>query len=225
MIKSIYNKMWDDSLEKISKNELELDPFIDDPDDLRRGIGLLAKPGRETLDMFNKFLEEAKRIEPTQYFYKIDEIHITVLSIINCTIEFNISQISLPDYVKQIKNCLIDIQSFEIEFRGITASPSCILIQGFPKNNSIDLIRNNLREQFSKGILYHSIDKRYRIKTAHCTIIRYKNQLRDNKVFIDFLMKYRDVYFGKSHINELELIYTDWYNRKENVRVLHKFKL
>ena len=224
-MKSIYNKMWNDSLEKISRNELELDPFINDPNDLRRGISLHIKPGREILDRFKEFLQEAKRIEPGQYFYRIDEIHITVLSIITCSLGFNLSRISITDYIKQIKNCLIDVHPIEIEFRGITASPSCILIQGFPGNNSLELIRNNLRVQFSKGSLYHSIDERYRIQTAHCTVIRYKNQLRNKKVFIDFLMKYRDVYFGKSLISELELSHTDWYNKKENVHVLHKFKL
>jgi 2'-5' RNA ligase len=225
MLKSIYNKMWNDSLEKISRNELELDPFINDPDDKRRGITLQAKPGIEIQDLFNKFLQEAKKIEPDQYFYKQDEMHITILSIINCSKEFNLSRIFLPDYFEQIENSLISAQPFEIEFRGITASPSCILIQGFPGNNSLELIRNRLREEFAAGDIYNSIDARYRIKTAHCTVIRFIKELKDKQKFIRFLEDYRDYYFGKTLITKLELVYTDWYNKNDIVQVLQKFIL
>ena len=38
MLKSIYDEMWADALEKINRNELDLDPLIDDPNDFRRGI-------------------------------------------------------------------------------------------------------------------------------------------------------------------------------------------
>lgn len=217
--------MWNKALKFFDEDKLELDPYLNQVNDLRRGIGLYARPDKSVLKAFNKFINEAKNIEPDQYFYNTDEIHMTVLTIISCTSEFKLSQISIPEYINQIEDCLSDAEPFKVKFRGITASPSCILIQGFPCNNSLELIRNNLRAHFSKCNLYHSIDKRYQIKTAHCTIIRYKNHLLNKKVFVDFLMKNRDVYFGEFCVSELELVSTDWYNKKENVCFLHKFKL
>lgn len=224
-MKLIYNEMWDNALKSFNEDKLEFDTYLNQLDDPRRGIGLYAKPDRSILNVFNNFIKEAKDIEPEQYFYRTEEIHLTVLTIISCENGFNLSRISLPEYIDQIGNSLKDAQPFEIEFCGITASPSCILIQGFPQDKSLRLIRNNLRAQFSRGVLYHSIDKRYQIKTAHCTIIRYKNKLLNKKLFLEFLMKHRNIYFGKTRITELELAYTDWYNKKENARVLHKFKL
>ncbi len=224
-MRSIYNNMWNDALEAFEKDRLEFDPNIEDPNDQRRGITLQAKPDKNVLKTFKVFLEEAQIIEPEQYFYKPEEIHVTILSIINCFAEFSLPKINLPGYISCIESSLRNTGPFEIEFRGITASSSCILIQGFPGNNFLEIIRNNLREEFRKGNLNNSIDLRYQIKTAHCTVIRFKSQLRDKKNFITFLKMNRNNYFGKAFINELELVYTDWYHKKDVVQTLHRFKL
>ncbi len=225
MMKSIYDNMWNNAYRAFENDELEFDPLIDDLNDSRRGITLQAKPGRKLHDNFSKFLEEARSIEPEQYIYKPDEIHITILSIINCSKEFSLPEINLPAYISYIDNSIKNIKPIEIEFRGLTASSSCILIQGFPENNLLELLRNNLRTEFKKGNLYNSIDKRYKINTAHCTVIRFKKEFKARQKFIGFLENYRDYYFGKTSIFELELVNTDWYHKKDIVQVLQKFKL
>ena len=217
--------MWDNAIAKFEKGKIEIDPHINDKNDLRRGITLLLKPDKKLLNSFGDFIKDAVSKEPGEYFYKPAEIHVTVLSIINCSADFNLSQIYLPDYIDYIETSLINIQPFEIEFKGITASPSCILIQGFPQNNVLELMRNNLREKFKIGTLYNSIDSRYKIETAHCTVLRFIKELINMKVFIDFLKENRDKYFGNTLVSEIELVYTDWYHKEENVRELHKFKL
>jgi 2'-5' RNA ligase len=224
-MKSIYDEMWNNSLEAFREDKFEFDPLIDNPDDLRRGITLQAKPGKDILAAFKKFIDEIRKNEPDQYFYKPGEIHITVMSIINCIPEFSLSKINLHDYIKAIEKCLKNIGDLKIKFSGITASPSCILIQGFQANNSLQMIRNNLRSEIKGANLYNSIDKRYQIKTSHCTVIRFKEELRNKDKFVDFLKDYREYYFGDTSINELELVFTDWYHKQEIVKVLHKFKL
>jgi 2'-5' RNA ligase len=221
----IYNKMWDNALQAFENDELQFDPFTDDSNDLRRGITLLIKPCEGVQNAFGNFIEEVKSIEPQQYFYKFGEVHVTVLSIINCFDGFNLSHISLPEYIKTIENSLKKIKTFKIEFVGLTASPSCILVQGFPENNMLDILRTNLRIEFKRSSLYNSIDKRYKIKTAHCTLIRFKDKLNNKNILLNFLKKNRNKYFGKTSVTELELTYTDWYHKNEIVRALRKFKL
>ena len=222
-MKSIYDKMWTDAFKKIKNNELDPDPLIDNPNDSRRGITLQAKPEREILENFSIFLKEAQNIEPGQYYYLPDEVHITVMSIINCKTGFNLSEINLPDYIECIEKSINNIKPFIVEFIGITASPSCILIQGFPDNDLLEHMRNRLRAEFAKGDIYNSIDARYEIKTAHCTVMRFKKELEDKQKFIGLLENYRNYHFGKSYINELELVYTDWYHKNDKVQTLHKF--
>jgi 2'-5' RNA ligase len=225
MMKSIYDKMWADAFEKIKRNELDLDPLIDTPNDSRLGITLQAKPDQNILENFNLFLNDAKRIEPGQYYYLPDEFHITVMSVINCKRGFNLSEISLPDYIGYIERSINNIKPFMVEFKGITASPSCILIQGFPENNSLEHLRNNLRTEFGDGSLYNTIDSRYIIQTAHCTVIRFRQKLKEKQNFTGLLENYRNYYFGKTYINNLELVLTDWYHSRDIVRVIHTFNL
>ncbi|MGB8318325.1 MAG: hypothetical protein WCE54_09390, partial [Ignavibacteriaceae bacterium] len=68
-------------------------------------------------------------------------------------------------------------------------------------------------------------DIRYRIKTAHSTVIRFREELKHSLNFLSLLEKYRDYNFGKTKINQLELVQTDWYHKKEKVLILNKFEL
>lgn len=215
-LKQYYSNLYNASIINISKNEYDIDTLIDSPDDKRFGITLLFRPSSEVKDRINGFLKEIKKIEPFQYYYPESDIHITVLSIISCYNGFDLSHITLSDYDKLIRNSISSNTGFNIDFKGITASSSCVMIQGFPQNDSLKNIRNNLRNSFKKSDLEHSIDKRYEILTAHSTIVRLKERLSQAEQYISILNKYKDYDFGSFEVKELELVYNDWYQRAVN---------
>lgn len=117
------------------------------------------------------------------------------------------------------------VSCFNIEFRGLTASPSCLMVQGFPENNSLTQIRDSLRVDFKETDLEQSMDKRYAIQTAHSTVFRLKEEIENKESFLDTLEKYRDYYFGTFAVDSLELVFNDWYQRKEYVKELYRFEL
>ena len=80
------------------------------------------------------FLDQVKQVEPLQYYYPNSDIHVTVMSIISCYNGFKLTQIKVKDYVDIIQQSIGDLGAFDVEFRGITASPSCLMIQGFSYN-------------------------------------------------------------------------------------------
>jgi 2'-5' RNA ligase len=89
----------------------------------------------------------------------------------------------------------------------------------------LNRLRANLRNRFNKTNLETSFDKRYTLKVAHSTIVRFKKKVHHKEAFINLLQKYRHHAFGTCEINEVELVYNDWYLRKEKVEVLARFKL
>jgi 2'-5' RNA ligase len=99
------------------------------------------------------------------------------------------------------------------------------MVQGFPKNDRLRLLRQQLRENFQSSNLKHSIDKRYTLETAHSTIIRFKSPLADNNRFIDCLKKYRNYDFGISKIGKAEFVYNDWYMTNSIVSKIKSFCL
>ena len=224
-LKEHYNQLWQQSHKKIERQETELDPLIDDEQDSRYGITLLARPSEEVKSNIHEVLKEIKAVAPRQYYYPPSDIHVTVLSVISCYPGFSLDEIAPSEYVNTIQSAAEATPAFKVHFKGLTASPSCILVQGFPESKQLDILRNNLRSKFKCSSLQHSIDKRYRLQTAHLTVVRFRKPFKEPRRFTATVAEFRNTNFGSSIIKELELVSNDWYQRKENVECLHKFSL
>ena len=223
-LKQHYTALYNESIEKIVTNTYQIDNQIDSLSDRRFGITLLIRPDSQTKKNIQGFLDELKQIDPDQYYYPSSDIHITVLSIISCYDGFDLETISIPDYIAIIEKSLVGIQDTAINFQGITASPSAIMLQGFTNSNSLDNLRNNLRTNFTNSGLQESIDKRYSINTAHATVARFRKEISHKEKLIAILEKYRNFDFGKFKVEKYHLVYNDWYQRKEFVKELHEFQ-
>jgi 2'-5' RNA ligase len=219
-----YHKLYTASIAKISSGHYETDPLIDDEKDNRFGITLVIRPDVVTNNNIQQFLSEAKAIEPDQYYYQNSDIHITLMSIISCYDGFDLKDINVEDYIQLIQEILAKHQDFKIQFKGLTASPSCILIQGF-LTDTLNEIRDDLRMGFKNSALQQSIDKRYAIQTAHSTVIRFRSALENKDALVKLIEKYRDFDFGTFEVKRIELVYNDWYQRKRFVKKLHQFSL
>jgi len=219
-----YDKLYHESAAKIASGNYEIDKLIDSKDDHRFGITLVIRPDENTMANIQDFLAEASAIEPNQYYYQNTDLHITVMSIISCYAGFDLKQINVQDYVNVIEPIIAKHRSFKIQFKGLTASPSCILLQGF-LTDTLNEIRNDLRIGFKNTNLQQSIDQRYAIQTAHSTVIRFKQTLHNESQLLKLIEKYRNFDFGTFEVHKMELVYNDWYQREKFVKKLHKFYL
>jgi 2'-5' RNA ligase len=219
-----YANLYKDAIQKIKSDTYQTDRLMDSVDN-RSGLTLLTRPDIMVRNNIQLFLNELKAIEPDQYYYPDSDLHVTVLAIISCYVGFDLSQISILDYIDLINKSIASKKCFEIEFRGITASPSCIMIQGFLNDDTLNEIRDNLRRNFKDSDLQQSIDTRYLLQTAHSTVVRFRKQFTKKDDFVKVLEDYRDYYFGTVAINTLELVYTDWYQRKEKVKEVCRFAI
>ncbi|MES2238994.1 MAG: 2'-5' RNA ligase family protein [Bacteroidota bacterium] len=220
-----YNQLYTESAEAILNNNYVMDAKIDAQTDNRLGITLLIRPPESIKNKIQSFLEELKKVDNTQYYYPNSDMHITVLSIISCHEGFNLEQINIDEYITVIQENLASFQNLEINLSGITASNSTIMIQGFPSNDSLNSFRDALRNAFKNTNLQQSIDSRYSLFTAHISVCRFRKPISNTKKFIALLEKYRMHHFGKFEVNALELVYNDWYQRKEKTQTLHEFKI
>ena len=91
-LKDHYNKLYEDSIQKIRSDSYQVDKLIDSTNDKRFGITLLFRPDSSIKASIQKFLSKIKSIEPNQYFYRDSDLHVTVMSIISCYDGFNLSQ-------------------------------------------------------------------------------------------------------------------------------------
>ncbi|UNZ00318.1 mutarotase [Zhouia spongiae] len=224
-LKEHYKKLYNESIDMISSDKYEIDHLIDLKSDQRFGITLLIRPPDIIKDNIQKLLNELKRVEPNQYYYPGSDIHITVMSIISCYEGFHIKTIELPKYIELIQGCLPAHQNLKIRFKGLTASSSCIMLQGFMSNDLLNEIRNKLRSAFKNAPLEQSLDKRYPIQTAHSTIVRFRKHFEQKDSFLKIIDQYSNHDFGSFEVKKLEFVSNDWYQRKERVKKLYEFEI
>ncbi len=219
-----YNNLYQNSIDKIKAEGCKTDPSIKSTTDNRFGITLLIRPPILIKERIDIFLNELKNIDDQQYYYPLSDIHITIMSIISCADGFELKNISIPDYIQIVEESIQDVGKFSIKFNGITASTSTIMIQGF-YGEILNTLRNNLRINFQESNLEQTIDKRYPIKTGHSTVVRFQNKLEEQSNYLNVLEKYKDFDFGEFDVNRVELVFNDWYQRKELVKTLSYFDI
>jgi 2'-5' RNA ligase len=211
--------MWQRFNLALGDDQLGFDRNINSSSDTRRGVTALAylqSNNKLVTDNIRQFLNDVKHIEPSQYYYPPNDLHLTILSIITCVKNFTYSDINPCAYQALFLDAFSGINQIEIRFKGITATPECILIQGFPVGDELEKLRQKLRDGYSRSSLRTSIDKRYSIKTAHCTAIRFCSLLHNKHLLKDCLSKYRNHDFGSISLKHFELVFNDWYQRKSN---------
>ncbi len=218
-----YKKLYHDSIDKISSDNYHIDTLIDSKNDRRFGLTLIIRPSNEIKKKIQNFLKNIKEIEPNQYYYPNSDIHITVMSIISCYSDFDMSKIDVQKYIDLTEKCLLKGIDLNITFKGITASPSGVMVQGFMNNNELNDIRNRLRKAFKNSNVEQSLDKRYLIQTAHSTIIRFRKELSQKEKFLELLDNSINYDFGTFKVNKFELVYNDWYQREQYVKKIHEF--
>lgn len=220
-----YDSLWNSTKSKFEVGEFGIDSQLFDENDRRYGVTLLIRPSQSVKNSISAFLEDIKAIEPNLYLYPQSDMHLTVLSIISCYDGFNLDQIDVGAHRDCIQASLAGIKPFSIHMKGITAASSAIMIQGFPKNDELNLIRESLREHYKNSNLQSRMDVRYAITTSHSTVIRFPEKPENSGRLLQVLEKYRDFDFGSFEVNVLEFVYNDWYQRAELVQELGLFEL
>ncbi|MCF8274091.1 MAG: mutarotase [Flavobacteriaceae bacterium] len=218
-----YNNLYNAAINSIESDTYDTDSLIDSLSDKRLGVTLIIRPSQTVKNNIQTFLKALYKNDSSQYYYPNSDIHITVMSIISCYNGFNLNKISISDYVSLVKKSLQNVETFHILFKGITASKSGIMIQGFPKNETLNNLRDQLRINFKNSPLEQSLDQRYAIQTAHATVVRFRNELKNKKDFLKTIQEFKNYDFGSFEVKELNLVFNDWYLREKQTKILETF--
>ena len=226
-MQTIYDQMWNSFVSAMDEGNYVLDPWLNKlAEDDRRGITALAylEPHNSSLTSnIGEFLRCVRALEPDQYYHPLSDLHVTILSIISCVSGFHLDDIDSQAYIDIFLDVVKQHQHpIEIEFRGITASPSCILLQGFTQGEALDQLRQTLRARYQASGLRSSIDSRYKITTAHSSCVRFSQPLKNPLALLTLCKKWRTTYFGSVTFNDIELVFNNWYQNLSITQVLAK---
>jgi 2'-5' RNA ligase len=134
-------------------------------------------------------------------------------------------KLNLVKYDHYIRNALRGIGKIELKFEGVFASPECLIIKGYPTNEQLNLLRQQLRDVFACSGLEQSLDKRYKLITAHSSVVRFRKPAKKPEKILKLLALFERYDFGQQSFDQLELVYNDWYQRQSIVKTIYTYPL
>jgi 2'-5' RNA ligase len=221
-----YEAVWEDAAPAVRAGRGIIDPCVTRKDaDSRRGLTLLARPGASLARRLEDFLARLRAAEPEQYFQPAADLHLTVFSLFGTTAEHAPYLARLDDYRAAAAQALRGVPAFTVDVEGVTLSRGAVLAQGFPRDGTLEWVRDRLRAALAARGLDGGLNQRYRLMTAHLTLVRFAAPLRRPDAFVQALAAARRRAFGEMEARELELVVGDWYQSAERTRLVHTHAL
>lgn len=220
-LRRLYDELRGRAFERIRAGRVDLDPVLRAGlPDQRRGLTLLIRPPAVVRERVDAWLRTLRRREPAQHYYSPSELHLTVLSLFTATADFESYFGRMDDYLAAVDAAMSKAAPIRLVFRGVTASPGAVMIQGFPATRALGVLRDDLRHQLRLRGLGKGVDERYRLETAHMTVLRFRAELRHPKKFARALDNARDRRFGEMLASSFFLVENDWFmSRGATVRL------
>jgi 2'-5' RNA ligase len=225
-IAKLYDRMWEDALAHFAKGRVETDDYLAKrQSDRRLGITVMARPSEKVVEQFTALNHRLAQVEPDQYYYQPAQFHITVLSLFTATEHCAPYFARLADFLAASGVVLASAPGFAAAFHGVTATPNGILAQGFPQDGHLEALREKLRKALREQDLGQGLDTRYRLKTAHATLMRFQRPAQALLRLVELLKEYRDFHFGDCRFQTLQVVKNDWYMSTDRVEVLAEYRL
>jgi 2'-5' RNA ligase len=222
----IYDQLWSKTSAALESGGLRVDPLLrGKARDPRRGATLVARPNANVRKRVEEFLREAAAICPGQHFYKPAELHVTVLAVIPGSESWRKYVHRLPACRTVLDEVLKKCRAFSLKFHGVTVSPEAVLVQGFPQDDALVRLRDELRSALRDRGVGENLDRRYKIVAAHLTVMRFSHPKADWKRLLDFLQAHRETDFGETRFQSLQLIWNDWCASAGVTRTVQEYEL
>jgi 2'-5' RNA ligase len=220
----LYDALWAGAEAAFAAGNVRTDPHLDNKAaDDRRGLSLILRPDPAVVREATTPVDELKRLEPDQYYYRPTEYHVTVLSLLTCSAGYQRSGEEIERYDRALSAAVAGLSAFRILFQGITGTPEAVMIQGFPEEEALNRLRSRIMEKLKGEKL--SVQQRYAPKGAHITVMRYRRQSADFPALAAKLRSLRRRAFGTARVAALQLVENDWYMSSDKLTLIKEYEL
>ena len=220
-----YDAMWDRAWPAVSRGDVECDPHLAGGLDPRRGITLIARPDAALAARLTDVQHRLADADPRQYRQPRADLHMTVLSLFTVTADHAPHLARRAEYAAAVRTAVCDLPAFDIDLKGITISRGAVLATGFPRDDTLETLRACLREALRARGLDGMLDQRYRLVTAHSTLLRFVAPPADPARLAAVLAEVRDVPLGTLRVDALQLVVNDWFMSSAAVDIIETYTL
>jgi hydroxymethylpyrimidine pyrophosphatase-like HAD family hydrolase/2'-5' RNA ligase len=221
-IKVIYDSIWPSTKPKILNQALDFDPYLSkNIPDPRRGLTLLIDFQKNCPEEMKQLLAEANKLEPQQPWYKLENLHLSLYSLVDLDVANQAKVLSpeqLHKYQMVIQNAIQNFPDFKVSLRGVTASAGVVLIKGY-SDGAIKKLRDSINQELAR----HNLPINNRTPLNHISILRFVKPLINPKTFCEFIEKNQDRFLGELIVKNCKLVINDWRNQPDKTVMLKEY--
>lgn len=213
----LYKRIYDSHRDHMRSGDIDIDPhLLWKTRDSRMGISLIISLHAFAAEYAN-IVESFRTIEPDQYYYPFDDLHITIFDFIQGTHQYRQNAALEHDFLDISQEALASIPPFSIHMKGIVFSKAAGLIKGYDENRLIE-IREKIRRIMKAR--KKDNDERYRSESAHVTWTRFTRKIQKPREYCHMIDAHTETEIGEEVVREIELVEHDWYNSLEKKRII-----
>jgi 2'-5' RNA ligase len=224
-LRAHYDAMWDRAWPDVVRGDVDCDRHLAGGLDPRRGLTLIARPGPALAARFEAVQDRLTDADPRLYRQPRADLHMTVLSLFTVTEDYAPHLARRADYAAAVRDAVAGLSAFGVDFGGITISRGAVVAKGFPSDGTLEQLRDRLRGALRARGLDGSVDQRYRLVTAHSTLLRFVAPPADPARLAAALAAMRDEALGSMQVDRLQLVVNDWYMSSAAVEPVETFDL
>lgn len=177
---------------------------------------VIARPDEETKRTIEKIIRELQQLEPNQFYYPLDQLHLTLIG--NIPLSTNLDRL-----IETVQTELPKI-TLSFQLKGLGSNALCLSTSAYPQGFSLHTFRENIRHAVgAHGDDYSSFLASYEY-VGWINFLRYYRA--PSQLFLDRLYTYRDTVFGELKPSSVQ-IYRNMSQTidPDNSQLLHEFVL
>lgn len=157
-------------------------------------------------------IDELRKVDPNQYYYKDDSLHMTIQCIRQIADSPNFTQGDVAA-VSSLSEHITSHKPLSLDMDGLFMMPTSLGIRCFHDQESHDFIHSLRNKLVEIGV---PDDKKYfddKTIVANMTLCRFYN--KPNEKFLETFNKLKSINFGKLNVDKIHLVSTNGIFQKE----------
>lgn len=205
-LEAAYERLWDDGRSALEAGVTSPEPAVEEGSP-RWGVSAVLRPVGTVADALAEAAREAdSRAGGGHIVYAAGGLHVTVRSIEGYRSDVPRDDPRVAEYGRILRGAARDLGPVAIEFRGIVATPTAVLVQGFPVGEALAELREAMHDGLVGAGLPLGPEAAQRRETAHATLLMVTRRLPDPAAFAAYVDERRRVPFGTCTFDAVDLV-------------------
>jgi 2'-5' RNA ligase len=205
-ITSDYERMWADSSARLRIGDIQPDPVPGDGS-RRWGVSAVIRPLGRVQSRLAEAADELKALAgDRQVVYGPTNLHTTVRSIEFHRIDVGEHDEKVSEYRQALQKILRDFGPIPITYRGLTSDGTSIMAQGWPADDTLQLVREAFHAELGRRALLGGPERSSVRQTSHASLIVFTHPLCHAEKLADHVRDNRTTDYGRCDITDVELV-------------------